>query len=76
MCTLCVQESDLPIMERPINPKAVQYGAAGDEGDEGDDFGMHTGVAKEQFELGHHPLEGVTNFLDLPTPEPLAGKSK
>ena len=72
-----VEEDDgLSIMDRPINPKNVQYGAAGDDGDDGNDSSAFTGVAKEQFEPGQHPLEGVSNFLDLPTPEPLIGKAK
>ena len=33
-------------------------------------------IQEEKFARGHHPLEGVENLADLPSPEALTGKSK
>jgi len=33
-------------------------------------------AAVERFLPGEHPLEGVPNFLELPSPEPLIRKAK
>lgn len=39
--------------------------------DDAKDFDEGSGI----FE-GEHPLEGITNYSELPPPEPLSGKSK
>jgi hypothetical protein len=67
------EDMDDDIMKRPIQPKSVDYGAVGDQEDE---VAAYTGEAVERFAPGEHPLEGVSNFSDLPTPEQLTGKAK
>lgn len=63
---------------RPIRPqsKAKDFEQYQDE----DDNGMGSPSAmvpyQETFPPGEHPLEGVYNFLSLPTPEELFGKDK
>lgn len=64
---------ELPIMERPIKLKAVvDYSIAGDE----EAYLANTNAAVEKFPPGQHPLEGVPNFIELPTPEAIVGKSR
>ena len=59
--------------DRPIRPKSEQeYNDA--DPDVGDDFNEN--IREEQFPRGHHPLEGIDHFKDLPTPEELTIKSR
>jgi hypothetical protein len=63
--------------DRPIRPKPqVDYNDRDPIVDQGDDGSAGTGMPKESFPVGEHPLEGIPGFLDLPTPELLSIKSK
>ena len=60
-------DSNLPLMERPIRPKAnVDYNDPDPALNE-----QAPPVPTETFAPGQHPLEGIPGFVDLPTPEPL-----
>jgi hypothetical protein len=65
-------DSHLDVMERPIRPKVIPSEFYDDSLPPGaDGGGGGTGMPVERFAPGEHPLEGVPNFLDLPTPEQL-----
>ncbi len=72
------EDSDLPLMDRPIRPKASVY--AEPQADIDDDPNGYRGggnaAAGEQFPPGQHPLEGVPKCTDHVVPESFTGKSK
>lgn len=60
-------DSNLPLMERPIRPKAnVDYNDPDPALNEAAPV-----VPTETFAPGQHPLEGIPGCADLATPEPL-----
>lgn len=65
-------DSNLPIMERPIRPKAtVDYNDPDPALNE-----QAPAVPTETFAPGQHPLEGIPGCVDFPTPEPLTTLSR
>lgn len=63
--------------DRPIRPKPVtDYNDRDPVIEENNEGPLGTGMPKESFPVGEHPLEGIPGFLDLPTPEPLSIKSR
>ncbi len=75
-----VEEEDVDVMNRPIVPKGLDYAAAAAAatggGDPDADPLASTGMPTESFPPGQHPLEGVPNLPNLPTPEQLTIKSR
>lgn len=71
-------DSHLDVMNRPIRPKVIPsefYDDSlpiGANDDSAAGAGGGTGMPVERFASGEHPLEGVSGFLDLPTPEQLS----
>lgn len=66
-------DSDLPLMERPIRPKAtVDY----NDRDPVVETDVVDNRPAEHFAKGEHPLEGVPRFMELAAPEPLSSKSR
>lgn len=74
------EEEDIDVMNRPIVPKKLDYAAAAAAATAGEDADADplasTGMPLETFPPGQHPLEGVPNFANLATPEPLTIKSR
>lgn len=61
--------------DRPIKPKvSLDYNDSDPTVDGGG--GNAPNLPLEKFPAGDHPLEGVKNFLELPTPEQLTTLSK
>lgn len=75
-----VEEGTIDVMNRPIMPKELDYAAAAAAATGGDDGDVDplasTGMPTEMFPQGQHPLEGVSNFTVLPTPEQLTIKTR
>jgi len=68
----------LPGGDRPIRPKQRSYAEDRDPalGENYDDEEPSRFRDQESFPEGKHPLEGVDNLADLPSPEDLTGKSR
>lgn len=63
--------------DRPIRPKSLNNYDDVDPNGNNEELLYHSNAnSNESFPRGQHPLEGVTNYLDLPSPEELSGKSK
>lgn len=74
-----VEDESIDVMNRPIMPKELDYAAAAAAATAGDDDAdplAATGMPTEAFAPGQHPLEGVPNLANLPTPEQLTIKSR
>ena len=72
-------DRNIPYTDRAIRPKNNIYEeAVGGIDDDPNTFKQGGNAPKpaEQFPAGEHPLEDVTNFLNLPSPEALAKKSR
>mgnify|MGYP006077091709 CR=1 FL=1 len=68
----------LPNGDRPIKPKSDNSNNQDGQGYDGStEENMPERFREEEsFPEGQHPLDGVPNYADLPTPEELSGKSK
>lgn len=74
-------DDNLNIMDRPIKANnQLDYAAAAAAATAGEDPDADplnaTGMPLENFAPGQHPLEGVPNLANLPTPEQLTIKSR
>lgn len=60
-------------VDRPIRPKNNEYYNDQDPDQENyEEKILNTDQPKEDFPQGEHPLEGIPQYSDLPTPEPLS----
>lgn len=63
----------LPDGDRPIRPKAAENYLDPDP-DAPSEYAAVGNGQQENFGPGRHPLEGISNFQELPAPEALQGK--